>query len=131
MTPERWQQARQILHDALECDPNRRAAFLAESCSGDDALRSEVETLLAAYEKAGSFLQNPVRESSVRPVKPHLSSGTRLGLYEINALIGAGGMGEVYRASDTRLGRDVAIKILPSAFTGDADRLSRFEREAR
>src|SRR5438046_4924047 len=60
-----------------------------------------------------------------------IASGTKIGPYEVLAPIGAGGMGEVYRARDTRLGRDVAIKILPSAFTGDADRLSRFEREAR
>src|SRR6266853_5495705 len=60
-----------------------------------------------------------------------LISGTKLGPYEIQSLLGAGGMGEVYRARDTRLERDVAIKILPSAFTGDADRLDRFEREAR
>jgi len=104
-----------------------------ETCSGDDALRKEVETLLVAHENAGSFLQNPVLESTIRPepVNLHLSSGTRLGLYEVGALIGAGGMGEVYRARDTRLGRDVAIKILPNAFTGDTDRLARFEREAR
>jgi serine/threonine-protein kinase len=131
MTPERWHKTRQILHEVLECEPDRRSAFLIEACSGDEALRSEVEALLLAHEKAGDFLQNPVLESGTEPVNLHLPSGTRLGLYEVSALIGAGGMGEVYRARDTRLGRDVAIKILPSAFTGDTDRLARFEREAR
>jgi serine/threonine protein kinase len=114
----------------MECEPDRRSAFLSKACSGDAGLRTEVEALLLAHEKAGDFLQNPVL-SGEQPVNLHLSSGTRLGLYEVSALIGAGGMGEVYRARDTRLGRDVAIKILPSAFTGDSDRLARFEREAR
>ena len=60
-----------------------------------------------------------------------LAAGTRLGAYEIIALLGAGGMGEVYRAHNTRLGRDVAIKVIPAAFSADADRLQRFEQEAR
>src|SRR5262249_52927268 len=131
MTPERWQQARRVLSDALECDPGLREEYLAEACAGDEALRKEVVALLAAHERAGSFLEKPVLRSGVPPAAMQLSSGTRLGVYEVRSLIGAGGMGEVYRARDTRLGRDVAIKILPSAFTGDADRLNRFEREAR
>jgi eukaryotic-like serine/threonine-protein kinase len=129
MTPKEWQQARQILHEALERPPDSRAAFVTESCSGDDALRGEVEALLAAYEKAGNVLQDPLLKTSVR--YPHISIGMRLGPYEVKALIGAGGMGEVYRAHDSRLGRDVAVKILPSAFTGDHHRLARFDREAR
>src|SRR5215510_10949635 len=118
MTPERWKHARHVFHEAMECEPDRRPAFLTDACSGDEALRSEVEALLLAHEKAGDFLQNPLLNSDMQPADLHLRSGTRLGLYEVSALIGAGGMGEVYRARDTRLGRDVAIKILPSAFTG-------------
>src|SRR5437868_878194 len=131
MTPERWQQTRQILHEALQREPERRAVFLADSCAGDDVLRREVEALLVAHQQAGSFLVNPVVLPELTPASIHLSPGTRVGLYEVRALLGAGGMGEVYRARDTRLGRDVAMKILPSAFIGDADRLDRFEREAR
>src|SRR5688572_24629330 len=114
----------------MEREPDRRSAFLTEACSGDGALRTEVEALLLAHENAGDFLQNPVL-NSMEPVNLHLPSGTRLGLYEVSALIGAGGMGEVYRARDTRLGRDVAIKVLPAAYSADAERLRRFEQEAR
>ncbi len=131
MTPERWQQAKQILHEALEREPPLRRVFIAQSCAGDDGLHHEVEALLDAHERAGGFLEKPVDLSGLPPGRIHLSPGTQIGLYEVRALIGAGGMGEVYRARDTRLGRDVAIKILPNAFTGDPDRLNRFEREAR
>jgi eukaryotic-like serine/threonine-protein kinase len=131
MTPEQWQHAKEVLHKALEYPPESRAVFLAESCSGNDALRTEVEALLAAYEKAGSFLEEPPRQVDLGSGNVPISSGTRLGYYEVKAMLGAGGMGEVYRAHDSRLGRDVAIKILPSAFTGDLHRLARFEREAR
>jgi eukaryotic-like serine/threonine-protein kinase len=131
MTPEQWQQARDILNEALEHPPHRRAAFLTKSCSDNDALRSEVEALLAAYENAGSFLEDTPLKTILRRGNPRISSGTRLGPYEVKAMIGAGGMGEVYRAHDSRLRRDVAVKILPSEFTGDHHRLARFEREAR
>ena len=96
MTPERWQHARQILHEALERDPQRRGAFLTEACAGDDALRSEVEALLAADREAGSFLEKPVALSDLPAARIHLSPGTRISSYEIRALIGAGGMGAVY-----------------------------------
>ena len=131
MTPEQWQQAREILHEALEYSPDRRPAYLDESCSGNDALRGEVEALLVAYERAGSFLEDPLLKTTGGRDNPRISSGTRLGPYEVKAMIGAGGMGEVYRAHDSRLGRDVAVKILPREFTGDLNRLARFEREAR
>ena len=131
MTPEQWQRARQVLHEALEHEPGRRAALVEEACAGDDVLRGEVEALLAAHEQAGSFLQTPVLNSAATEGAVLLAGGTRLGVYEIRTLIGAGGMGEVYRAYDTRLERDVAIKILSRGFTGDTHRLARFEREAR
>src|SRR5262245_5272562 len=131
MTPERWQRARQILNEALERGPDERGRFLAEACSGDESLRQEVEALLMAHEQAGSFLEVPV----VKAGRPHadvrLFAGTKLGLYEVGALIGAGGMGEVYQATDSRLGRSVAIKLLPAAFAQEAERIARFEREAR
>jgi serine/threonine protein kinase len=90
---------------------------------GDSSMRREVESLLAADEQArSSFLQS-------LPLL-HLGKGVRLGDYEIQSLLGAGGMGEVYRARDLRLRREVAIKVLPAVFASDADRLRRFEREA-
>jgi serine/threonine-protein kinase len=131
MTPERWQRARQLLNKALEREADERRRFLAEACSGDESLRQEVEALVRAHEQAGSFLDVPV----VKAGRPHadlrLLAGTKLGLYEVGALIGAGGMGEVYQATDSRLGRSVAIKLLPAAFAQDSERIARFEREAR
>ena len=127
MTPERWQRARQVLNEALEREPDARGRFLAEACSGDESLRQEVEALVVAHEQAGSFLDVPV----VKPGRPHadvrLVAGTKLGLYEVGALIGAGGMGEVYQATDSRLGRSVAIKLLPAAFAQEAERVVRFD----
>src|SRR5215475_2250429 len=131
MTPERWQRARQVLNEALEREPDERGRFLAEACSGDESLRQEVEALIMAHEQAGSFLDVPVVKAGRRPADARLSAGTKLGIYEVGALIGAGGMGEVYRATDSKLGRSVAIKLLPAAFAQDAERIARFEREAR
>jgi serine/threonine protein kinase/Tol biopolymer transport system component len=122
VTPEEWQRVRPILESALELDPFKRSSFLDAACP-DTALRSEVESLIAADEQGRSrFLQSlPV----MRLVK-----GTRLGEYEIQSMLGAGGMGEVYRARDLRLRRDVAIKVLPAFVSSDPDRLGRFEQEA-
>ena len=125
MTPERWEQIRDVLEKALELAPGERSAFLNRACSSDQSLRQEVETLLASSADVRStFLQ------SYTP-RVTLTSGTRLGEYEVKSLVGAGGMGEVYRARDSRLGRDVAIKVLPSSLSADSDRLRRFEQEAR
>ena len=124
MTPERWQEIRDVLEEALELAPEQRSAFLQQNCSSDPSLRQEVETLLASSpDVRSSFLQ-----SSPRVVT--LTSGTKLGEYEVKSLLGSGGMGEVYRARDARLGRDVAIKVLPLLAAG-SDRLRRFEQEAR
>jgi eukaryotic-like serine/threonine-protein kinase len=131
MTPERWQQARQVLHDALERQPHERERFLSEACSADESLRQEVDALLMAHEQAGSFLDVPVLKAGRSHADVRLVAGTKLGLYEIGAFIGAGGMGEVYQATDSRLGRSVAIKLLPAAFAQEAERIARFEREAR
>jgi eukaryotic-like serine/threonine-protein kinase len=124
MTPERWAQVNDVLHRAMQLTPESRAAFLDTACTGDDSLRCEVESLLAADDEAcSSFLLCP-------PVV-RLAKGIKLGDYEIQTLIGAGGMGEVYRASDLRLRRDVAIKVLPALVSSDRERLRRFEQEAR
>ncbi|MGA9978917.1 MAG: protein kinase [Candidatus Sulfotelmatobacter sp.] len=126
MTPERWQQIRDVLGRALEMAPGERSAFLNQACSADQSLRQEVETLLASSSDVrSSFLQG----SSTLLVT--LKPGTKLGDYEVKSLLGSGGMGEVYRARDSRLGRDVAIKVLPSFLSADPERLRRFEQEAR
>jgi len=107
MKPERWQQAREVLADALELKPEDRSAFLDRACSSDHALREEVERLLSSSDEVRSgFLQTSALRVTLTP-------GTELGDYEVKGLVGSGGMGEVYRARDTRLGRDVAIKVLP------------------
>jgi eukaryotic-like serine/threonine-protein kinase len=131
MTPERWQRARQVLNEALEREPDERARFLAEACSGDESLHREVEALLMAHEQAGSFMDVPVVTAGRPRADARLLAGTKLGIYEVGALIGVGGMGEVYQATDSRLRRSVAIKLLPAVFAQDAERIARFEREAR
>src|SRR5262245_1553501 len=122
MTPERWQEVSRIYHAALARAAPERDAFVRDACGHDDALCHEVASLLA-QPSADGFLAAP-------PDAP-LLTGRRLGQYTIGDLIGAGGMGEVYRARDETLGRDVAIKILPPRFASDPERLARFEREAR
>jgi eukaryotic-like serine/threonine-protein kinase len=125
MTPERWQQIRDLLERAMELGPGERAGLLDRSCASDPSLRHEVEILLASSDDVrSSFMQS-------QPPRAALVTGTRLGEYEIKSLLGAGGMGEVYRAHDSRLGRDIAIKVLPSFVVSNADRLRRFEQEAR
>jgi len=133
-SPERWATVERLYHGALARPVDERPAFLAEACAGDEALRREVESLLAqGASSASAFTQGAVVAAAglISNVAQSMLSGRRLGVYQILAPIGAGGMGEVYRARDTRLGREVAIKILPRAFTADGDRLARFEREAR
>ena len=117
--------------------PESRAGYLDGACGDDAELRREVESLLASHEAAPEgFLETPAIEGmeSVAPNSPSrkpLARGARLGSFEIVGPLGAGGMGEVYRARDPRLGRDVAIKVLPMEVAADRDRLKRFEKEAR
>jgi len=117
---------------ALDRPAEERAAFLDEACHGDEALRHDVDSLLAHASPAERFIEQPaVAGAGALAGLSGLSLGQRLGPYHIVAKLGAGGMGEVYRAHDTQLGREVAIKILPVIFAADPDRLARFEREAR
>ena len=134
MTPERWQQAKQIFHSALDRAPGERSAFLTDACGDDAALRHEVESLISAHEKAGGFIDTPAYEVAAELLvdqKSELKPGQAIGAFEVISFISRGGMGEVYLAQDRRLNRKVALKILPASFTEDSDRLQRFEQEAR
>ncbi|HWX91831.1 MAG TPA: WD40 repeat domain-containing serine/threonine protein kinase [Terriglobales bacterium] len=125
MTPERWQQIELVLGDVLELPTEQRSGFLAKVCSEDAALRLEVESFLAlGDDEARTNFQWSGNHVTLAP-------GTKLGEYEIQSLLGIGGMGEVYRAHDPRLRRDVAVKVIPHFVSNDADRLRRFEQEAR
>jgi eukaryotic-like serine/threonine-protein kinase len=121
-----WGDLEALFHEALERAPAERAAYLTERCAGRPDLQIEVEALLRAHEGAASALNVP----PVAP-QPRLKAGVRLGSYEVLAELGTGGMGEVYRARDPKLGRDVAIKVLPPLFLNDPERRARVEREAR
>src|SRR5262245_14525592 len=127
MTPERWATVERLYHEALNRDAGEREVFLAEACAGDDTLRQEVESLLE-HDGTAAFLSTPAVVKPANHLTPtgHSFIGQSIGPYVISAPIGAGGMGEVYRARDQKLGRDVAIKILPAVFTADPERLSRF-----
>ena len=114
--PERWRQVEALYLAALEREAIPRAAFLAEACVEDEALRREVESLLRFHEQAGNFIEAPALEVAAQlqaESQNYSLIGRRIGPYQFLSLLGAGGMGEVYRALDSRLDRDVAIKVLP------------------
>jgi len=132
VTPERLREIERLFHQARERTPAERDSFLARACADDPTLRREVESLLA--QPPAGVIDAPVGAlvaELVTPPAPRLAPGSSVGPYRIERLLDVGGMGEVYRARDTSLGRDVAIKILPRHFTADPERLARFEREAR
>jgi serine/threonine protein kinase/Tol biopolymer transport system component len=134
MTPERWQQVKEIFNSAITYRPEERGLFISQACSGDDELRSEVESLIASHEESGSFIDKPAFEAAASLLageKGELRPGQAIGSYQVISFISRGGMGEVYLAEDKRLGRKVALKLLPASFTTDVDRLRRFEQEAR
>src|SRR5262245_39784888 len=134
MKPERWKQVDELLEAALECPATERAAFLDRACEGDEELRRELESLLISDARAEAFIESPparvaadlFSDNTTKPVV-----GARIEHYQILAEIGAGGMGEVYLARDTRLGRKVALKLLPPSLTADPKLKARFFREAQ
>lgn len=138
MKSDHWERIEQLYHAALECDAEKRSAFLAEECRDDAALRGEVEALLAANEQASGFLAAPALEVEARRLAVEMPAsllgvepGQELSHYRIISHIGAGGMGDVYLAEDTKLGRKVAIKLLPADLKADGLAKRRMLREAR
>ena len=132
MKKDLWQRAEELFHTALGHSPEGRRAFLDKACGEDTELRRQVETLLSQDEQAGSYLEKPaLADAAVTPGARGSLVGRQFGPYRILSALGAGGMGEVYQAKDRKLGRDVAIKVLPEEFARDADRVARFQREAK
>jgi eukaryotic-like serine/threonine-protein kinase len=164
VTPERWQQVKNVFHSAVGCEPNQRAAFLNDACAGDPELRRDVESLLAYDGSDRSFLQIPadlagellkeieplvpseereqdlrkdpvasvvLRLVGARPREVRFRPGDQVGPYRVVEPLGAGGMGEVYKATDTRLGRAVALKLISASVRDPAQGPERFLREAR
>src|SRR6267378_6696042 len=134
MTPERWQQVNKLFQAVADRTPDERTTFLQRSCHGDEDLLREVESLITSHESAENFIESPAFE-----VAPELLTKERAGLiiaeligrYQIESLIGVGGMGEVYLARDEQLGRKAALKLLPDSLTTNETQLSRFKNEAR
>jgi serine/threonine-protein kinase len=129
MNPERWRQVERIYHEALECASSERASFLSDACGGDADLRNQVEELLRSVGATAGRFEGPTQTVEIHQARSLV--GSKLGDYRILSLLGAGGMGEVFLAEDTRLGRKAALKLLPEEYTSKPDRLRRFEKEAR
>jgi eukaryotic-like serine/threonine-protein kinase len=130
---ERWRRLQDLCHAALERDAPHRDAFLTAACGGDDELRREVESLLVRADRVDEFLGASTMQAVAHAMTLDSRGsliGRQVGAYEVVECIGAGGMGEVYRARDTKLHRNVALKVLPEMFLKDLERLTRFQREA-
>ena len=134
MKADRWQQIDRLFHSTLACAAEQRASFLSQACGDDEALRADVESLLRAHEQDGSFLDLPAYEVAadfLADAFGRLFAGQQIGPYKIISPLAAGGMGEVYLAQDSRLGRKIALKLLPPDFAKDQHRVRRFAQEAR
>lgn len=134
MTTKQWEQIKQVFHAALEHEPGHRSAFLARECADDDSLRREVQSLLESHELADDFIETPASDVAAALLaegQAGLLAGQMVGHFKIADVLATGGMGEVYLADDSRLGRKVALKLLPPQFTVNTDRVRRFDREAR
>src|SRR5437764_2876103 len=134
MKAERWKQVNDLFQSAVERAPDERAALLEGASRGDEPLRHEVGSLLTSHERSENFIELPAYQVAPELVtndRPGALVGKLIGHYRIESLIGVGGMGEVYLAQDERLGRRVALKLLPDNLTRDETQLSRFKNEAR
>lgn len=148
MSTDRWREIERLFHEALERPAAERTAFLDAACAGDEELRREVETLARSSDQAGSFIEHPPLEA-VAPVpnlrddrrpsggettgahRTPLQPGATVSHFRVLEKIGVGGMGEVWRARDTQLNRDVALKVLPEILARDPELMARFKREAQ
>ena len=134
MTPERYRQIGELYHAALEVDAAERAVFLARACADDAELRRQVESLINSHEQAADFIAAPALEVAAEMLagdETDALTGRTIAHYRVLSLVGAGGMGRVYLAEDTGLGRRVALKLLPEHFTHDKNQVQRFRQEAR
>ena len=134
MTPDRWKQVKQIFQSAIELPSSERGAFVSEACGEDLELRSEVESLISSHNRADSSVLTAVVNDAADDILAGEAGsllGQQVGPFKVTERLGSGGMGEVFLAQDTRLGRKVALKLLRSEYTKDEDRLRRFQQEAR
>src|ERR1044071_2132276 len=132
MTPDRWKQITSIFEAALDQPASERVAFVNERCAGDEELQREVQDMLRSHEQASGFIEEPAMNVAARlTVNGASLVGKLISHYRVLALIGSGGMGEVYLAEDTRLGRRVALKLLPEDLAKDGRRVNRLQQEAR
>src|SRR5262245_4414939 len=134
MTPEQYQRIDRILEEALAREPAARSSFVAEACAGDADLERSIGALLAAHGQTQMFLSGTALEEAARTMVLESSAfkiGDRLSFYQIRSLLGAGAMAEVYSAADTRLDREVAVKVLHSHLSGHKEAIERFQREAK
>src|SRR6266700_2336812 len=133
MTPARFQTIEEIFRAALDQEPDQIAAFLDAACQGDELLRRKVDALLASRQRVGSFIETSAVGLATKIIEngqANLLVRQTIGHYKISKRIGTGGMGDVYLATDMTAGREAALKLLPERFTGDAERLKRFQQEA-